>query len=260
MADNLTLNVGTGGEVLATDQAAGLEHYQQVKLIDGTADATGEIQAGAGTAANALRVELPTDGTGVVGLNAGTASIGTVGLNTGTNSIGTVGLNAGTAAIGSVIAAGPIAHDSSIASTFPVVFGGEARGTNIGGGVDEGDVSWLKTTLEGRLLVQAHDTSPESDNDNKSAAQTNLNIVNAPASGRLYITDIVVSAAGAQTISCAEDGSGTPVIKVPVLNLAANQCINLHFASPIMLSETVNFAYTTTTAAQTSVVVNWFKQ
>lgn len=38
------------------------------------------VPLGSGTAAGALRVELPTNGTGVVGLNAGTNNIGNVGL------------------------------------------------------------------------------------------------------------------------------------------------------------------------------------
>lgn len=39
------------------------------------------VATGHGTAAGALRVELPTDGTGVVGLNAGSAIIGKVGID-----------------------------------------------------------------------------------------------------------------------------------------------------------------------------------
>lgn len=39
------------------------------------------VATGHGTAAGALRVELPTDGTGVVGLNAGSALIGKVGID-----------------------------------------------------------------------------------------------------------------------------------------------------------------------------------
>lgn len=39
------------------------------------------VATGHGTAAGSLRVELPTDGTGVVGLNAGSAIIGKVGID-----------------------------------------------------------------------------------------------------------------------------------------------------------------------------------
>lgn len=40
------------------------------------------VQTGHGTASGALRVELPTDGTGMVGLNAGTNNVGNVGGKT----------------------------------------------------------------------------------------------------------------------------------------------------------------------------------
>jgi hypothetical protein len=49
--------------------------YPAAVLTDGTGAV---IPQGHGVAASALRVELPTDGTGVVGLNAGTAIIGKV--------------------------------------------------------------------------------------------------------------------------------------------------------------------------------------
>ena len=81
MSDDIVLSAKIGtGEILATDQAAGLEHYQQVKLVDGTADSTGEIQAGAGTAATALRVTLASDTP--FALKAGSATVGTVNLGT----------------------------------------------------------------------------------------------------------------------------------------------------------------------------------
>lgn len=65
--------------------------------------------AGHGTAATALRVELPTDGTGVVGLNAGTNLIGkagidqtTVGTTNGVSlaQIGATTISSGTGAVG----------------------------------------------------------------------------------------------------------------------------------------------------------------
>lgn len=64
MADNLQITAGSG-TTIATDEAGGAQ-YQKVKLTDGTADATTAIAAGSGLAANALRVELPTNGTGVI--------------------------------------------------------------------------------------------------------------------------------------------------------------------------------------------------
>src|SRR3990172_3985832 len=70
MADNVTLNAGAGGSVLATDDIASV-HYQKVKLVDGTDQGTGLI---AGDAANGLDVDV----TRLPALVAGTANIGDV--------------------------------------------------------------------------------------------------------------------------------------------------------------------------------------
>lgn len=103
MASNTQLNAGSGGDVVTTKERThdGDATKQQVVSLAGVTGTEGaythtDIQAGAGTAANALRVELPTDGTGKVGLNAGTNNIGDVDVLTlpalpaGTNNIGDV--------------------------------------------------------------------------------------------------------------------------------------------------------------------------
>lgn len=54
------------------------EMYVSLRDISGTAAVTGS-----GTATGALRVELPTNGTGTVGLNAGTNAIGKLAANSG---------------------------------------------------------------------------------------------------------------------------------------------------------------------------------
>lgn len=61
-----------------TNQIGHLEANQSVNMaqIGGSSTATGH-----GTASGSLRVELPTDGTGVVGLNAGSNIIGKVGID-----------------------------------------------------------------------------------------------------------------------------------------------------------------------------------
>ena len=81
MADNVTLNSGSGGAVMATDDVAGV-HYQRVKLVDGTLEGTGAI---GGDATNGLDVDV----TRVQGTVAVTQS-GTwdeVGINDSGNSI-----------------------------------------------------------------------------------------------------------------------------------------------------------------------------
>lgn len=58
MADDVTLpttGTGTATPVVATDQVAGSQHYQRVKLTDGTADSTTHIQSGVGSPVNGLR-------------------------------------------------------------------------------------------------------------------------------------------------------------------------------------------------------------
>lgn len=87
MADNVTLNSGTGGETCATDDVLGVQ-YQKVKLVDGTADSATVIAAGNGTNAGALRVTVASDSTGTVAATqSGTWNVnnvsGTVSLPTG---------------------------------------------------------------------------------------------------------------------------------------------------------------------------------
>lgn len=76
MVDNVQLNAGAGGEVCATDDIAGVQ-YQRVKLTDGTADSTTVVAAGGGVEANALRVTIANDSTGVVSVddNGSTLSV-----------------------------------------------------------------------------------------------------------------------------------------------------------------------------------------
>jgi hypothetical protein len=54
MANNTTLNTGSGGDTIATDDVAGIK-YQRVKLVDGTEDSTTAIP---GDATNGLDVDV----------------------------------------------------------------------------------------------------------------------------------------------------------------------------------------------------------
>ena len=59
MVDNIDITAGTGTTV-ATDEVSS-EHYQKIKLADGADDSATMVEAGSGTAANALRVVIATD-------------------------------------------------------------------------------------------------------------------------------------------------------------------------------------------------------
>jgi hypothetical protein len=86
------VNVQDGGNSLTVDAPVGTPAF--VRLSDGASaitalpvtDNSGSLTVdyattGSGTATGALRVELPTNGTGVVGLNAGSAIVGKVGID-----------------------------------------------------------------------------------------------------------------------------------------------------------------------------------
>lgn len=84
MADNIAITAGSGTSVATDDITdSGGAHYQKIKLADGTANSSTMIYVGNGGAANALRVTLANDSTGIVALTTGTASIGKLASNTG---------------------------------------------------------------------------------------------------------------------------------------------------------------------------------
>ena len=73
MADNVAITAGSGTNI-ATDDIAGV-HYQRMKLVDGTLDATTAIAAGGGVEAGALRVTVASDSTGVLSVDDNGASL-----------------------------------------------------------------------------------------------------------------------------------------------------------------------------------------
>jgi hypothetical protein len=96
MADNVAITAGTGTNI-KTDQLAGGEHVQYVKLIDGTADSSTVISGDS----NGLKVQLGA------AIPAGTNAIGKLSANSGViigdvNVVSNSALIAGTAVIGKV--------------------------------------------------------------------------------------------------------------------------------------------------------------
>lgn len=79
-----TLVIGTGANVIGAVKTDQTTHgTTDLVAADITKVAGASVATGHGTASGALRVELPTDGTGIVGLAAGTNTIGNV-INTPT--------------------------------------------------------------------------------------------------------------------------------------------------------------------------------
>lgn len=99
MADNVNITAGAG-TTIATDQC-GTDHYQKVKLVDGTADSTTVITAGGGVEAGALRVTIASDSTGVVSIDDNGGVITVDGTLAAVTAI-TNALPAGTALLGKI--------------------------------------------------------------------------------------------------------------------------------------------------------------
>lgn len=147
------------------------------------------VSTGSGTATGALRVELPTNGTGVVGLNAGAATVGSIASITTSITPGTAAANLGKLedgaagsgdtlvgmggrintslatlaadgdyttpaldTVGRAIISGQVNHDDPVAG-FPVLGAAEAR-TSEGTAVANGDAVRLTATTFGKLIVQ----------------------------------------------------------------------------------------------------------
>src|SRR5678816_4435223 len=81
MADNLTLNLGSGGSTAATDDVGGV-HFQKIKIADGAADSSAMI---GGDATNGLDVDVTRVGGTVAVTQSGTWD--EVGINDSGNSI-----------------------------------------------------------------------------------------------------------------------------------------------------------------------------
>lgn len=74
MSDNTVLNLGSGGDTIASDDIAGVK-YQRVKLSCGADGSATDVQIGGGTEATALRVTLASDSTGVVSVDDNGSSL-----------------------------------------------------------------------------------------------------------------------------------------------------------------------------------------
>lgn len=157
MANNIDITAGTGTAV-ATDDVAGV-HYQAVKLVDGTEDASTRIVAGNGTASAALRVTIANDSTGTV-----------------TNS-------------------GNVAHDAADSGN-PVKFGAKAESSPAGiTAVADGDRTDAYADIDGLLMTKPFTSFGDilverlSDTGGTATAST---VFGATASAHNLITTIAV--------------------------------------------------------------------
>ena len=129
MADNTTLNAGSGGDVIASDDIGGVKH-QRVKLSLGADGTAADAPVGGGTEAGVLRVTLASDSTGVVSVDDNGSSL-------------TID--------GTVTAVGAAAEDAA-ASGNPVLVGG--RYDSSARTLETGDVGAIALNASGQVLVE----------------------------------------------------------------------------------------------------------
>lgn len=295
MADNITLNTGTGGSVLKTDENASSEHYQIIKIADGTADSDTLILVGNGVHGNALRVTLASDSTGQVKLAAGSNVVGEVSIGAATTAAGDLAKAEDQASasghVGIAMLArrtdtpanqsgsdgdyewlqisggrlwtavvGDAAHDAAVSGN-PVLTGIEAKnvdGTD-GGEVAEGDVTRIKGDRAGRVFVStAHPRGFQASVDYGASAQNNATVEAAPGSGlSLHITDICISN-GPSAVNNVTllDGSGGTVLYEAYL--AVNSSVVANLKQPIRLTANTLLAVTSSGSSELSLNINGY--
>lgn len=159
MADNVTLDAGSGGDTIATEDIAGVE-YQKVKLIDGTATSTTAIPL-SGDLTNGLDVDVTRVG-GTVSIQEASAldvSAATVTVDLGANNDV---INAGTFAVqedGAALTALQLIDDAvytddddwTDTTSKHLLVGGVYQSTEQT--ITDGDVGPLEVDSNGRLKV-----------------------------------------------------------------------------------------------------------
>ena len=253
----LSSNIGTGDK-LSVNTLAGGEKVQNIKLLSAADASETEIHADHGLAANALRVELPTDGTGKVGLNAGTAAIGTVILGTSTASAGKMELEASSAQIGGVTAAGAVSHDAAGTSIKPLLSGNIATNQDgsIASSVSENDLTYNRSDREGLQFVNQTHPYRFDVSATYASAQTNTTLQAAVASVSIHVTDIIFSNGAVPGTFLLTDGSGG-TIKITT-HQAVNSVVTHSFRNPLRLTANTLLAFTSTSATSHSVTVSGY--
>lgn len=237
MADNLTLNSGSGGATLAADDIAGI-HHQRVKIqhgADGSAtdvstasplpisDAGGSLTVdnatlavvGGGTEATAMRVTIASDSTGVLSVddNGGSLTVDSATLTTIAGAVsGTemqvdvvAALPAGTNAIGKLAAnSGVDIGDVDVTSVTP-----GTTASSLGKAEDAGHSS-------GDVGVMALAVRSDSD---ASLCGTDLDYTPLQTDSNGYLKVNIKAGAGSGGTSATDDaaftaasGSGTPIM------------------------------------------------
>lgn len=210
------------------DTGAGTQNQTAIGLVTPASGGPTPVLGGHGTAAGALRVELPTDGTGIIATVGAVTAI-TNALPAGTNAIGKLAANSG-------VDIGDVDVTSVIPGTGATNLGKAEDGGHTSGDVGvfalgvrndtpnaaltnaDADYSQISTTKTGAVQIQysAEDFAVLGSNFvnkpfNLTGAQTDT-IIWSPAAGkRWYVTSFYYCVSAAATVTFEDDTSGGDV-------------------------------------------------
>ena len=235
------LNLSLSGRLrVETSPVAGGTQDTNLKQVNGATTQTGH-----GTAAGALRVELPTDGTGVVGLNAGSAIVGKVGIDQTTpGTTNGVQVNAALPAGGNTIgavtqASGPWTENLTQVNSVAISTGAGAVGT----GTQRTAVGQDVTTVAGATTCRTNvvSTTAESGHVLLAAAGSlcSLTVVVGATSGYVLVFDAT---------SAPIDGAVTPAWWFPVKSDGTNggAAVSWQAGSPRTFATGITAVFSTT--------------
>lgn len=259
----LKVDLGADNDVTVTGSLTTVSTVTNLSQLGGAA-----VPIGAGTEAAAIRVTLPTNGTGIVGLAAGTNGIGKLTSNSGVT-IGAVEIAAaqtlanvttvGTVTTVSTLTGGGIAHDSADSGN-PIKIGAKAetspKGITL---VADADRTDLYADADGLLMAKLNTSGADvvservSNTDGASTAFTNFSAV---ANTKNYITGFNVFRTDAGTTPIYvdfRDGTSGSILWSAVIppNGGSN---NPAYCGPALFKTSANTALAYDVSAATTTV------
>lgn len=232
LLDSAGLPYSTSNPLPTTPVASGVDQDVNLAGINGTPPVVGH-----GVAAAALRVELPTDGTGTVGLIAGAAQVGLVSVSNGQTASGTT------------------------ITGNPVRVGMEARTTNKPAVASTAAINAIANSVGVQIIkpysINDLDWSYPAAAAGISNTTTAVTIKAAHATERNYITGLQLSsdALGAATEFAIRDGAaGTVLWRVKIGTAGIVNPVSVTFPSPLRGTAATLLEVVTLTASITGAV------
>jgi len=217
------------------------------------------VTNGSGTAATALRVELPTNGTGVVGLNAGTANIGDVDVLTINGQAPAFSAGASSAATLRTVTASDDAGVASLGVIDDWDESDRAKVNPIAGQAGVAAGSGTVSALTQRVVLATDVALPAGTNSIGKvqpigtaatalfdAADTADQAITGAAGGLRLMGFTIRETAGAVAAVTIRNGTGTGDAAITLTNLAASESVTVWYGPDGIASASGIFADRTT--------------